>query len=248
MSKKGKAPADQFYWSDWLNDTALQSASTVSRGVWINALCRMWAAPIRGELTGTIETLAKLCICDVTDFVTLKNDILTHKFADMSQDPVTGIVTIRNRRMYRKGKEQEYNRLRKIKQRQSRKCHGDVTDPCHGGVTAPSSSSFKEEKEKKDVTVGNQDENHRVPYAEIRKSWIEILPELPRPREENSTWHKDCRARWIQYEKAQDITWWPKFFGKIRDNPHWMGENDRGWKPSISWFMQQKNFFKVLER
>ena len=61
----GKAPADQFYWNDWLSDVELQQASACSKGVWINALCRMWYSKPRGEPMSTKEGLVKLCICSV---------------------------------------------------------------------------------------------------------------------------------------------------------------------------------------
>ena len=250
----GKAPADQFYWGDWLNDTALQSASTVSRGVWINALCRMWSAPVRGELKGTIEALAKLCICDVTDFVTLKNDIFTHKFADMSQDPVTGIVTLRNRRMYRKGKERENNRLRKERQRESRQCHADVTDPCHGNVTVASSSSYKEYKESEPVTLEKPEEkNHHPPYQEFRKLWLELLPTAIQPHPKNDTWHPDFRARWNEDEKRQDLAYWKDLIGQlIKPSRFLMGgvdppEGRKRFQISLPWLLKRKNFYKIIQ-
>jgi hypothetical protein len=247
----GKAPADQFYWGDWLNDTDLQSACTVSRGVWINMLCRMWFSSTRGELQGTRESLAKLCNADVTEIVTLENDVKTHDFADWVTDPVTQIVTVRNRRMYRKGKEQKNTLLRVNRLREKKRCNGGSNAPCNGIVTVPSSSSIKEEEERNSVTVDQSpSENHKVPYAEIRTLFIEILPELPRPREENTTWHKECRARWLTYPKAQEegLEWCRRFFEKIHGIPFYLGENDRSWKPDIGWFWKAKNFWKVIER
>ena len=55
----GKAPADQFYWNDWLGDVELQAASACTKGVWINALARMWNSKIRGELQGTKNLFQK---------------------------------------------------------------------------------------------------------------------------------------------------------------------------------------------
>jgi hypothetical protein len=138
----GKAPADQFYWGDWLNDTGLQSASTVSRGVWINMLCRMWFAPVKGELSGTREQLSKLCNANVTELITLENDIKMHHFADLVTDDCNGIVTVRNRRMYRKGIEQKNAYLRVKRHREKKHCNAKVTETCNAVVTDVSSSSY----------------------------------------------------------------------------------------------------------
>ena len=62
-----KLPAFQFYPGDWLRDPQLQMASTVARGVWINALCRMWDNEPRGTLSGTREEIARLCLCTKED-------------------------------------------------------------------------------------------------------------------------------------------------------------------------------------
>lgn len=68
MPKTRKAdarPAFQFYYKDWLSDTALRCCSLAARGLWMDMLCIMWTAPRRGYLEtakGPIlpETLARM--------------------------------------------------------------------------------------------------------------------------------------------------------------------------------------------
>lgn len=107
----GKAPADQFYWGDWLNDVELQAAETVTRGVWINALCRMWYAKVRGELTGSAEKLAGLCGCTNDEMALFLKEIQTHGFGDIETHD-NGNITIRNRRMIKAEEVKRQNRVR----------------------------------------------------------------------------------------------------------------------------------------
>lgn len=86
------------------------------------------------------------------------------------------------------------------------------------------------------------------PYQEIRNLWIKILPELPTPHAENKTWYPEFKARWFSAEKRQDLDYWRDFFLKVRTNPHWMGQNERGWKATMQWVFKATNFFKIIER
>lgn len=52
----------------------------------------------------------------------------------------------------------------------------------------------------------------------------------------------------VRYAGREDgLTWWAKFFRKVKLNPHWMGENDRGWTADLDWIIKPANFTKVLE-
>lgn len=110
----GKNPADQFYWGDWLNDVELQAAQAVTRGVWINALCRMWYAKNRGELEGTKEVLAQICNCTEVEFNLFLSDAKVFGFCEVSVRSADSceILTIQNRRMYKAEKIRKASRLR----------------------------------------------------------------------------------------------------------------------------------------
>jgi len=43
-------PSFQFYPKDWLAEPGLRMCSVAARGAWIDLLCCMWAAPVRGVL------------------------------------------------------------------------------------------------------------------------------------------------------------------------------------------------------
>jgi len=68
LSSKRKAPAFQFYATDWLADSQLGSVSPLARGLWIDLLCRMWVSDKQGFfiLTSdgkapTLSEIAKAC-------------------------------------------------------------------------------------------------------------------------------------------------------------------------------------------
>lgn len=159
-----KAPADQFYWGDWLNDVELQSACSSSRGIWINILCRMWYSKIRGEITGSLNQLIKLLNCTEDEFIIFLNEANKYQFCDINLNSpfvtfplhVThgnnfsnAIVTIKNRRMFKAEKERVNTRLRVQKYREKKGSNGRS----NASVTIPSSSSSSIKEKKKSFYV-----------------------------------------------------------------------------------------------
>lgn len=189
-----KAPADQFYWGDWLNDVELQAASSTTRGVWINLLCRMWYAKTRGEISGPIEVLSSITNSAKPFFIIIYKDLKLSRFPNTTITPeksknntykingvevcnvnvtetnslkiveitefelflieakalrfcdiVTGankIITVRNRRMFRRENERKSGRLRQQRHRERQDSNADVT---------PLSSSSSSEKTSKTI-------------------------------------------------------------------------------------------------
>lgn len=137
MDRMDKAPADQFYWSDWLRDVELQSASTVSRGVWINALCRMWFSNPQGELKGEKEKLALLCNAKIDEFDLFLSEAKALEFCEVLQNS-HGVLTLRNRRMYKKGKKKEADRLRQQRYYAKKKSHADSPKSSQPYSSSPS--------------------------------------------------------------------------------------------------------------
>ena len=196
----GKAPAEQFYWGDWLNDVELQAASTVSRGVWINALCRMWYSKTRGEISGTVEQLSKICNCKTEEFKVFLVDIKMLGFCYTSHN-TNGNIILRNRRMWRKEKERENNRLRQKKFYDKK--HN--IDQSNKNLTFPSSSSSSSSPSKIDIS---NDISIKCPHEKIIKLYHQILPELPQVKIWNDTQKKILRTRWKEDPERQNIEWW----------------------------------------
>jgi len=110
----GKNPAFQFYVKDWLSDPELQSTSSSTRGIWINALCFMWEARERGKIEGTTQSLSRILNCTEDEFGLFLKEVSFYNFSDLVTN-TNGKVTLINRRMSR-----EYNEVISHRKRQDR--------------------------------------------------------------------------------------------------------------------------------
>ena len=133
----GKPPADQWYFSDWLRDVELQMASSSTRGIWMNMLCHMWFAKVRGELSGLIEKVAQICNATAEEFTVFCEEAESLDFCYFSVTD-NGNVTLSNRRMSRDEKSKKQSRLRQKRFRDKRDSNGKITPP-----SSSSSSSSK---------------------------------------------------------------------------------------------------------
>ena len=122
----GEAPAIQFYIKDWLTDCELQSASSATRGIWINALCFMWKSKIRGKISGSMDNLTRMLNATPVEFMTFLQEVQVFKFADVTV--CNNDVTLINRRMIRDEIEKENTRLRVAKHRERQQSKDDVTE------------------------------------------------------------------------------------------------------------------------
>jgi len=90
----------------------------------------------RGVLSGTVEQLARICLCSVTEFETFLAENESLNVADVTI--CNGTVTLVNRRMHRAAIEREKTRTRVAKHRGKRAGNEDVTPP---SSSSPSSAS-----------------------------------------------------------------------------------------------------------
>lgn len=151
-----KAPADQFYYGDWLRDPALQACCASTRGIWINLLSHMWFAEPRGKLTGDHDSLCRLGGCSREEMDTFVDENYVHKFADVTF--CNKNVTVINRRMYREDQKRRKTRRRVEKHREQKKAEEECNGQCNADVTPPSSSpkdssSISKEKEVKEKEI-----------------------------------------------------------------------------------------------
>jgi len=233
----GKAPAEQFYWGDWLNDVELQAAHTVTRGVWINALCRMWYSKTKGEISGTREQLSMICNCKIEEFDVFLDDIKTLGFCYTLHD-TNGNVMLRNRRMWRKEKDRENNRLRQ--KRHYDKKHG--IDQPNKDLTPPSSSSSSTSPSKIDIS---NDIFGKCPHNKIIELYHKILPELPQVKIWNDAQKKILRTRWKEDITRQNMEWWQKYFKYIHLSEFLMGKKT-DFMANFEWVVRPKNFVKII--
>ena len=99
-----------------------------------------------------------------------------------------------------------------------------------------------------------------IPYQQIVDAYHDALPELPSVRLMTDARRRAIKSRWLQtlnsdrgdgtlrYTDAESgIRWWSQYFNHVRNNPHWLGGNDRGWTADFDWLLTSANFIKVLE-
>lgn len=94
----GKQPYIPLYVGDYLKDTRALPLSV--RGAWVDMILFMWDAPVRGELIGTIEEVARMIGCDRSEAEFALNLLKQKKTADIDLLP-SGEFRICNRRMKR---------------------------------------------------------------------------------------------------------------------------------------------------
>ena len=100
----------------------------------------------------------------------------------------------------------------------------------------------------------------KAPVTDIYDAYNEVLGEkLPKALILTDARKRDIAARWnellntehkgkLRYSGVEDgLHWWKRLFAKVTLCPHWMGENDRGWRADLDWIINKKNFVKVLE-
>jgi hypothetical protein len=93
-------------------------------------------------------------------------------------------------------------------------------------------------KKKRDVNPSDS------PINEFLKVYVSYAPKLPQPREVTTGRASKIRARL----KEHDMDFWREVFTKANKSPFLCGDNDRGWKANLDWFISNdENAVKVLE-
>ena len=99
------------------------------------------------------------------------------------------------------------------------------------------------------------------PVQQVLQTYNEVLGDkLPKAQLLNDKRKRVIAGRWKEMLNSQDpsgkvrftdtasgLTWFAKFFAKVALNPHWLGENDRGWRADLDWILKPDNFVKILE-
>ena len=154
----------QFWPEAYLKDTRHLSAS--ARGIWMDLICHMYPA---GEITGSVTTLARLCMVEDQELIDALYEIAEHEVAEVEAQPtvsngkpkplvtlyprnanvtpdnktITRKITVRSRRLTRLHNEREGNRKRQKTFRDKQKCNAPVTD----NVTVQRKEERREKKE-----------------------------------------------------------------------------------------------------
>ena len=103
----------QYVPGDWLSDAQVSQCRPATRGIWWDAISAMHGIDRCGQLSGTVEALARVCRCRVDEMRAAADDLRSTGAADVTVS--NGIVTLVNRRMRR-----EYENRQAVKNRVDR--------------------------------------------------------------------------------------------------------------------------------
>ena len=129
----GKLPAFLFYPKDWRDDPALLMCSRTARSVWIDMLCLMFAAPVRGVCCSSDgepwrdREIAKALGGDISTNMACIRQLLAKGVASRNERGA-----IYSRRMVNDERERQQNANRQALFRSNGKSNAEVTQ----GVTA----------------------------------------------------------------------------------------------------------------
>jgi uncharacterized protein YdaU (DUF1376 family) len=120
-------------------------------------------------------------------------------------------------------------------------------EPSGSALHTPSSIVLKEESPNGDsqLSVDN------CPHDKILDLFAKTLPELTQPirsRWSGSKGATQLRTRWREDKRHQKIEFWEWYFGIVRKNPFYIGQNDRSWRADLPWLLKRDNFDKILSK
>lgn len=97
-TRMGRQPYIPFYVGDYLKDTRVLPLAV--RGAWVDMIMFMWDNPVRGEIVGTIQEIARMIGCDQVEAEFALNLLKQKRTADIDLLP-TGEWKIVSRKMKR---------------------------------------------------------------------------------------------------------------------------------------------------
>lgn len=231
----------KMFGADWLSDGNLTACQLATRGVWIDAVCRMYELRT-GRLTGTAEQLSRLLRASPADILTAAADLDATKTADVRYSNDT--VTLSCRRLAKLFNSRESNRLRVSRHREKRACNG---------------TESRNQKQKLETTpiaptggtVDAGDLNPlgpgvtAVPHVEFVNAWNALGPPFPRVEQWSDKRRKALKARWA------DGFWrehWQQALAAMSRSRWHRGGNDRQWVAGVDYLLRPDSVAKLLER
>lgn len=242
-----KAPAFQFYVADYMRDT--RALTLAARGAWVDLLCQMWVAPVRGQITLSIPAFARLWSCSESEAEAVLDELSETGVALRSPLRVTDRnekITVSNRRMLRENNERNGNAERQAKYREkqrkeepdegnaSQANNGLIDDESNAKVTPPSSSSSSSTNTRESIFIDPET---------VVERWNEhsILPRIVKLTDKRK---KQLQARCRDTFFAENFT---MALDRITESKFCRGNNDRGWKANFDWFIQPDTVTKAIE-
>lgn len=123
----------------WRADEGLTLLRPASRDFWHEVILVMWKSGQRGELSGSINDLARLCRCSPTEARAAIDEIKARHVGDVTEGH--GIVTLTNRRMKRAFEIRANACQRQRKKRSKNRDEPDSGETVTPAVTVPVTAS-----------------------------------------------------------------------------------------------------------
>lgn len=176
-----KAPADQFYFSDYIRDT--RSLSLEARGAWMDILSQGFFKTPQGRISQDLDAWATMFGCSVDTAKTVLEAIKKHQVGDVVTER-NGNITVTNRRQYRTWKEKDDARIRQENYRKrrghdeeepkSRKNNGKVTSYSSSSSSTSSSSSKTNTHTREGPSENLQASDYEFPVKQL----VEAFPTM----------------------------------------------------------------------
>jgi uncharacterized protein YdaU (DUF1376 family) len=233
-----KAPAFQFYASDFVDDTMEWTPLEV--GIYMRLLCFQW---INKSLPQEKNRMARLSGCTEKEFSDAWETIKSKFY-------VNGDGRIYNKKLENiRIAQDEYREKQRISGvKGARVRYGDpISDP-NGEKVALQSSSSSSSLSSSSEKEGVLHEGGKMPSCHPRKLFEIYANENKKlPRAETFTKEREHKCR-VRLNAKNFIENFKKAVQKSQDTPFLCGENARGWRADFDWLIaNDTNIIKILE-
>jgi len=244
-SRQDGRPAMLFYPGDWQREPSLGLCSLAARGLWIDMLCLMFFAEKRGLLQANGKQMesTQLAILVRTDEVTVNGLVTELETAGVFSRLDDG--TIYSRRMRRDSLLSEIRsdagkkggRPRSEKQKESK-------------VEGTRESKPKARHEDEHENANESEHEIESESEQVINAWniMAATCGLPKIEMGSSRRVKDMKAK--ARIRLADSWWhdnWQTAMAEVVKRPFLCGENERGWKANLDWFLRTDSVAKIAE-
>lgn len=216
--------------------------TTSTRGIWVDILCYMWDQPVRGQVTGSADDLAKLGNCSAQEFTAFMDEAERYEFVTVTK--ANNKITLTNRRMFRDHNIREGNRLRQERYRITHHSNENITPP---SPSTPSPSPSPTPKKQRKNTTSHPP--RALPDEAPWPSPIALMLKYNREATDNCpSVHSVSPGR---MKKAQeyitmfpDEEWWTIVFRQYHRSKFLSGTEERsnghkGFQPDLDWLLSK---------
>lgn len=193
----GKDYWDKFEFNVWLTDPELSLCKPATRGIWIDAICRMLQLDRCGQLQGLVADLARVCRCSPNEMRSALDDLKSRNAADIAE--CDGVVTLQNRRMRREWTDRKSN-----SDRQKRVRGGGVAQDVAPNVAQQSKSNESESEIPKRIAGGEVE----IPAVLCTPVFLTAWEHWESHRREK---HSKLTPTTIRQQFAKCVEWGPAF-------------------------------------